>query len=364
MSSIRLEHVTKTYPGGHAAVCDLTLDVADGELLVLAGPSGCGKTTTLKLITGLEAPSGGNILLDADVVTRWPPHRRELAMVFQSHSLFPHLTVRGNLEFGLRLRRTPRTVLRERVIEVARLLELEPLLDGKPSQLSGGQRQRVALGRALAHSPRAFLLDEPLSNLDAQLRVQTRIELRRLLRRVRTTVVHVTHDQEEAMLLADRLAVMNAGTLQQVAPPLEIYRRPANLFVARFIGSPPMNLLRCVCQLSEKGMLLVAPSFRIALPPSKAQPPAEVVLGIRPHDLRLVGPADADLDAEVEMVQPLGSEQHAQLSVPGQPKAFTLVTPASTALAGGDRLHLHFPREHLHLFDPADGSRLTWPHRL
>ncbi len=241
MSSIRFEHVEKVFPNGHVAVHDFSLEIAAGELLVLVGPSGSGKTTILRLVAGLEAATRGRLFLDSQEITSWPPHRRDVAMVFQSYALYPHKTVRENLAFALKMRREKRTVIAERVAEAVEMLHLEPLLDRKPAQLSGGERQRVALGRAIVRQPQAFLLDEPLSNLDAQLRVQMRAELARLHRQLGATMVYVTHDQEEAMLLGDRIAVINEGQLQQVAAPLELYLRPANEFVARFISSSGVN---------------------------------------------------------------------------------------------------------------------------
>ncbi|HEX7122738.1 MAG TPA: ABC transporter ATP-binding protein, partial [Gemmatimonadaceae bacterium] len=241
---IVLDGVSKAYDGHIAAVKNLSLAIEPGELLVLVGPSGCGKSTVLRLIAGLETPTSGRILFDDTDVTATPPQERNLAMVFQSYALYPHMTVRENMSFGLRVRGRARAEIARRVDEAARVLGLEALLDRRPGQLSGGQRQRVALGRAIVREPRAFLLDEPLSNLDAQLRADTRAELARLHRRLGVTMVYVTHDQTEAMSLGTRVAVLRDGVLQQVAPPLELYRRPANQFVAGFIGTPPMNFVR------------------------------------------------------------------------------------------------------------------------
>jgi multiple sugar transport system ATP-binding protein len=237
LASIRFDHIEKTFPGGHVAVRDFSLEVGDGELVALVGPSGSGKTTLLRLVAGLEAPTRGRMFIDGKDVTAWPPHRRDVAMVFQSYALYPHLTVVQNLGFALKMRGESRAVIAERVEKAAAMLRLEPMLARRPAQLSGGERQRVALGRAIVRQPRAFLLDEPLSNLDAQLRVQTRAELARLHRQLGATMLYVTHDQEEAMLLGQRVAVLHEGQLQQVAPPLELYVRPANAFVAGFIGS-------------------------------------------------------------------------------------------------------------------------------
>ena len=237
MAHVAVESVRKVYPNGHVAIGQVDLTVADGELMVLVGPSGCGKSTLLRLIAGLETPTAGRILIDGRDVTSLPPQDRDVAMVFQSYALYPHLTVRENLAFGLRVRRTPRDVIATQVERAAAALGLEPLLDRKPGQLSGGQRQRVALGRAMVRNPKVFLLDEPLSNLDARLRMETRAELARLHRRLGATSVYVTHDQEEAMTLGERMAVIRDGRIEQVAQPLEVYRRPASLFVAEFVGA-------------------------------------------------------------------------------------------------------------------------------
>src|SRR5687768_17361203 len=287
MASIALDHVDKTYPNGHVAARDLNLVIGHGELLVLVGPSGSGKSTVLRLIAGLEGPTSGRILIDGEDVTAVPPERRDLAMVFQSYALYPHKSVRENLAFGLQVRKVPAPDIRERVQRVAATLGIESFLDRKPAQLSGGQRQRVALGRAIVREPRAFLLDEPLSNLDPILRVATRTELALLHRRLGVTMVYVTHDQEEAMTLGTRVAVMRDGIIEQVAAAHDVFRRPANSFVARFVGSPAMNLWRC------------APAFAQGAPPAasamcsnlvepryfSAAEGSTLVVGVRPHDI-------------------------------------------------------------------------------
>ncbi|MGB9227837.1 ABC transporter ATP-binding protein, partial [Mycobacterium sp.] len=241
MAEIVLEHVNKSYPDGHTAVQDLTITIADGEFLILVGPSGCGKTTTLNMIAGLEDISGGELRIGGERVNEKAPKDRDIAMVFQSYALYPHMTVRQNIAFPLTLAKMPKTEIAQKVSETARILDLAELLDRKPSQLSGGQRQRVAMGRAIVRNPKAFLMDEPLSNLDAKLRVQMRGEIARLQKRLGTTTVYVTHDQTEAMTLGDRVVVMHGGIAQQIGTPEELYERPANLFVAGFIGSPAMN---------------------------------------------------------------------------------------------------------------------------
>ena len=259
MASITLDRVSKIYPNGQVAARDLTLEVADGELVVLVGPSGSGKSTVLRLIAGLETPTAGHIFIDGRDVTDVPPQRRDLAMVFQSYALYPHKSVRENLAFGLRVRRVAAAQIDARVRATAAALGIEALLDRKPAQLSGGQRQRVALGRAIVREPRAFLLDEPLSNLDPILRAGTRAELALLHRRLAATMVYVTHDQEEAMTLGTRVAVMRDGIVEQVAPALEVFRRPANVFVAGFVGSPGMNLWSCTCHRVGDGVRVVSP---------------------------------------------------------------------------------------------------------
>src|SRR5947209_4551293 len=251
MARITLEHIDKRYPNGYIASRDLSLEIADGELLVLVGPSGSGKSTVLRMIAGLEKPTGGTITIGDRDVTYLPPQERDIAMVFQSYALYPHMTVRENMAFGLKLRKQPAEAVARRVGDVAGALGLAPMLDRKPAQLSGGQRQRVALGRAIVREPKAFLFDEPLSNLDAQLRVETRAELARLHRRLGATMVYVTHDQVEAMTLGDRIAVLKEGVLQQVDTPMELYRRPANKFLAGFTGSPATNFIEGIIQRSD-----------------------------------------------------------------------------------------------------------------
>jgi multiple sugar transport system ATP-binding protein len=368
MASIRLDNVSKVFPGGQVAVESLDLLVADGEFLVLVGPSGCGKSTTLRMVAGLETPSRGRIFLDDREVTSQPPQARDLAMVFQSYALYPHKTVRQNLEFGLKMRRVSRDVIARRVGNVAQVLGLEELLDRKPAQLSGGQRQRVALGRAIVREPQAFLLDEPLSNLDAKLRVHMRAELARLHRRLQATMLYVTHDQEEAMTLGDRVAVLHAGRLVQCAAPLELYRRPANCFVAGFIGSPAMNFFRCrptgPGQVQGPGFTLQAPESISALVPraSGARPdlPDEVILGVRPQDIRLVALAEGDVQARVEVVQPLGSEMLVHVAtVEGGDNLVSVMAPASTGVRAGEEVGLRFQRDQLHLFDAHSEQRIA-----
>jgi ABC-type sugar transport system ATPase subunit len=338
MGEVRLESVAKTYPNGHAAIRHIDLRIDDGEFLVLVGPSGCGKSTLLRLIAGLDAPTSGRIIIDGADVTALPPQARDLAMVFQSYALYPHMSVRENLAYGLKVRGTDRAVVVQRVAEVAAALDIEALLDRRPAQLSGGQRQRVALGRAMVRQPRAFLLDEPLSNLDPALRAQARAELRRLHRRLTVTVVHVTHDQEEAMTLGGRVAVMRDGVIEQVAPPLDVYARPANTFVARFIGAPAMNLM---------------PATLIGI-----DAPAGAVVGVRPQDVTLS--ASGLLHAVVDVVEPRGHDHvlHLRLDRPGAGSFLAIVTGAGGPPAVGTQVFVTIPPDRLHLFDGAEGKRL------
>ena len=362
MATLRLDQLSKTYPGGAVAVDHVDLEVADGELLVLVGPSGCGKSTTMRLVAGLERPTGGTIAIGDRDVTALRPQDRDVAMVFQSYALYPHKTVRDNLAFGLRMRHTAKDAIARKVAEVADALELSPLLDRKPRQLSGGQRQRVALGRAIVRDPKLFLLDEPLSNLDAKLRVQTRTELARLQRRLAATMLYVTHDQEEAMTLGDRVAVMRAGKVEQLAPPLELYRRPASAFVAGFVGSPAMNLLPCA--LADGGVRLAAGMTIPIDPPARAPAdPAELLLGVRPPDVELGPPESGDARGTIELIEALGRELlcHVQLGGPAQgpaPQALRAFAPADGAFREGDDVGVALRRDRLHLFDASNGQRL------
>jgi len=357
VARVAVEAVRKVYPNGHVAVGPIDLTVADGELMVLVGPSGCGKSTLLRLIAGLETPTAGHILIDGRDVTSLPPQNRDVAMVFQSYALYPHLTVRENLGFGLRMRHTPREVIAEQVTRAAVTLGLDPLLDRKPGQLSGGQRQRVALGRAMVRNPKVFLLDEPLSNLDAQLRLETRAELARLHRRLRATSIYVTHDQEEAMTLGERMAVIRNGRIEQVAEPLEVYRRPASLFVAEFVGAPAMNLLPGELQAGRQVRLAGATTLpldgvRQALPAH-----ARVVLGVRPQDVTLVDPSEGDLAARVDVVEQRGSDVLVRLRLESGAE-MRVVAGAATALGPEAPAGLRLDRERLHWFDPETGQRL------
>ena len=361
MAAITLAHVSKTYPNGHPAVRDLSLEVADGELLVLLGPSGSGKSTVLRLIAGLETPTSGHVLIDGRDVTHLPPQHRDLAMVFQSYALYPHKSVRENLAFGLRVRHVDAAQIDRRVRATAAALRIEGLLDRRPAQLSGGQRQRVALGRAIVREPKAFLLDEPLSNLDPLLRVGTRAELALLHRRLATTMVYITHDQEEAMTLGSRVAVMYEGIIEQVAPPLEVFRRPANVFVAGFVGSPAMNLWPGTCQRVANGLRVVSPAFSMELNGVEVAGPdtRDIRVGVRPHDIDVVPEGQGDGVGRVEIVEMLGPAALIHLRVDGPiTELVRVMLSAETPLAVGDRVSFRVRQGRLHLFDDKTGVRL------
>jgi multiple sugar transport system ATP-binding protein len=337
MASVTLDGIRKTYPNGHVAARDLHLQIDDGEFMVLVGPSGCGKSTALRVIAGLETPTAGRVLIGERDVTGLPPQERDIAMVFQNYALYPHMTVRQNLGFGLRMRGAEPATIDQRVVRVAESLVLDQVLDRKPAQLSGGQRQRVALGRAMVREPQAFLFDEPLSNLDAKLRVETRAELARLHRRLKATIVYVTHDQEEALTLGSRVAVLHEGIVEQVASPMELYRRPATRFVGGFVGSPAMNFLPGTAAGRNDGM----------------------TLGVRPHDIALVPPGQGDLDARVDVVEPRGSELLVYLRLSGGSNdELRVVAPPEPMVPADAIVGVRFDRERLHWFD-ASGRRTT-----
>jgi sn-glycerol 3-phosphate transport system ATP-binding protein len=370
VAEVAYHEVTKVFPGGATAVETLNLLVRDGEFLVLVGPSGCGKTTALRMVAGLDEPTSGAIAIGETVVNGVPPQDRDVAMVFQNYALYPHQTVRQNLAFGLRQRKVPKDDVVRRVREVSELLALEELMDRKPAQLSGGQRQRVAMGRALARSPQVFLLDEPLSNLDAQLRTQLRSELRRIHQLRPTTSIYVTHDQVEAMTLGDRVAVMNQGTLLQLGTPQEIYRSPANVFVASFIGSPPMNLLRGNAADGRVGAGSVAADV-------DGVPTGPLVVGIRPEAFHLPeGTSEPTVDVNVEVVEQLGHETILYGSIRGErvnpvgaeQGLTTLPADRATIVARldarrvprvGETVPLAFAPVDLRLFDAHTGERIT-----
>ena len=345
MAAITLSGIGKTYPGGAMAVQGVTIDIADGEFVVLVGPSGCGKSTLLRMIAGLEAITEGQVTIGARVVNDLEPAERDIAMVFQNYALYPHMTVRQNLAYGLKNRGTPKAEIERRVNEAAAILEIGDYLDRKPRALSGGQRQRVAMGRAIVREPAAFLFDEPLSNLDAKLRVTMRGEIRILQRRLGTTSVYVTHDQVEAMTLADRLVVLNGGRIEQIGTPLDVYRHPASTFVAAFIGSPAMNLLPAT---AHGGRV----AFGGADWPCDDALSGPVTLGIRPEDLH---PASGDgIALAVSHVEELGATRLVHGRADGQPMVAAL--PAAAPLS--DHLTLSVAPEALHLFDAISGRRI------
>jgi multiple sugar transport system ATP-binding protein len=351
MAPVTFEHLTKRYADDVVAVNDLNLEISDGEFLVFVGPSGCGKTTALRCVAGLEEISAGRLKIDDRVVNRVPSKDRNIAMVFQSYALYPHMTVFENLAFGLKLLKTPKAEIKRRVEEAARILDLGKLLDRKPKQLSGGQRQRVALGRAIVREPAVFLMDEPLSNLDAKLRVQTRAEIHRLQRRLGTTTIYVTHDQVEAMTMGDRIAVMNTGVLQQVGPPRELYEHPTNLFVAAFIGSPAMNFMRG--RVDNGSIRLENSSIDTANFGAVLGGHDEVLVGFRPEHMTLAageGEATARIPARVDVVEYLGDEELVH-AVAGSTEIVALVS-SDRRLEAGDSVDFVVPVERLHLFDP------------
>jgi multiple sugar transport system ATP-binding protein len=313
MAEIKLENVTKRYPDGYEAVRDMNLEINDGEFVILVGPSGCGKSTALRMIAGLEDITEGELIIGGDVVNDRSPKDRDVAMVFQNYALYPHMSVRDNMGFALKLRGLDKEEIGAKVEEAARILDLEPHLDRKPSQLSGGQRQRVAMGRAIVRDPAAFLMDEPLSNLDAKLRVQMRAEIAALQTRLGTTMLYVTHDQVEAMTMGHRVAVLSNGELQQVGPPRELYERPVNTFVAGFIGSPAMNIVHA--RIAPDGCAEVGP-VRVALAGDAAAAVAqrglrEVLVGLRPESIEVAGDGSAGIPARVKVVEELGADAFA-----------------------------------------------------
>ncbi len=356
MARVALAHLGKVYPNGTRALDDVTLEAADGELLVLVGPSGCGKSTVLRLIAGLEDATSGEIRIGDRLVNDLPPQARNVAMVFQDYALYPHMTVRQNLEFPLRMRGTSRDERERRVATVARQLELEPVLDRLPKQLSGGQRQRVAMGRALVREPAVSLLDEPLSNLDAKLRVGVRAEIAELQRRIRTTMLYVTHDQVEAMTLGHRVAVLSAGRLQQVATPRELYDRPASAFVAGFIGNPPMNLLPG--RRGADGTVTVAGGTLRLAPDAPPIQDGTVTVGIRPEALtRAADGTPGALRLTVAHVEWLGHETLAHLRAGDDDATVVARLPGMHALTAGEPITLAADPAHIYLFT-ADGHAL------
>jgi ABC-type sugar transport system ATPase subunit len=357
MSAIELRGVRKAF-GPVTVIPRIDLAIESGEFVVLVGPSGCGKSTLLRMIAGLEEISGGEIAIGGRPVGHLPPSDRNVAMVFQDYALYPHMSVAENMGFGLRMRDHPAAEVDGKVRDASSVLKLDALLDRRPAQLSGGQRQRVAMGRAIVRDPDAFLFDEPLSNLDAALRVEMRLEIAKLHRRIRATTIYVTHDQVEAMTLADRIVVMNAGRMEQVGTPLELYHRPATLFVARFIGSPTMNT--CPCELvpaSDGGVVADLPDGQVRLPLAAGKA-GGVILGIRPEDLTVCEPAEAWFAGTLVVVEKLGSQSFGYLEV-RDGLTVTIALDRDTRLAAGDRIAAKGDPAALHLFDQATERRLV-----
>ncbi len=361
MAGVTLRNVVKRY-GDVEAVRGINLDIADEEFVVLVGPSGCGKSTTLRMIAGLEDISGGDIAIDGDVVNDVPPKDRDIAMVFQNYALYPHMTVAENMSFGLRLKRYPKAEIKARVDEAARILDIKELLERKPKALSGGQRQRVAMGRAIVRNPKVFLFDEPLSNLDAKLRVQMRTEIKKVHLKVRTTTVYVTHDQVEAMTLADRVVVMNNGRIEQIGPPNELYHHPKTRFVAGFIGSPAMNFVPVKLEQASGGLNLhINGSIVLPVPASRTErykPLAGkegLVLGLRPEHITetsaTMEPGVAPFDITLDVIEPMGNETLVYFTVAGEALCGR-VNPNAGA-ADGQPMRLAANLNHMHLMDAA-----------
>lgn len=372
MASVTLKNIKKVYDKTVVAVQDLTLEIADKEFVVFVGPSGCGKSTTLRMIAGLEEITAGDLYIGEKRVNNVEPKNRNIAMVFQNYALYPHMTVYDNISFGLRMRRMPRKIIDEKVRAAAEILEISELLERKPKALSGGQRQRVAIGRAIVRDPDVFLMDEPLSNLDAKLRGQMRTELIKLRRRLDTTFVYVTHDQTEAMTLGDRIVIMNKGFVMQVGTPQEVFDRPANTFVAGFIGTPQMNFLKAkLCAEGEKRFILYADE-RIRLPgeyPDGENTEREVTVGIRPEHISVS--EGSGLPAMIEVRELMGSTVDLHLRVGGDVLEVIIPSTQAKLLPNPDPasgiapfVRLHLEAEHLHLFDPESGNRIELGRRI
>lgn len=375
MSSVTLKGINKKYPGGVVAVSDFSLEIQDKEFIILVGPSGCGKSTTLRMIAGLEEITQGELYIDDKLVNDVQPKDRDIAMVFQNYALYPHMTVFENISFGLKIRKVPKAEIQRRVSEAARILEIEHLLDRKPVALSGGQRQRVALGRAIVRDPKVFLLDEPLSNLDAKLRTAMRAELSKLHKRLETTFIYVTHDQTEAMTMGTRIVVMKEGLVQQIAPPQELFEKPCNMFVATFIGTPQMNIIDA--EMREEGGITYLEfghsgpdsqyAARLALPGEKGRKPEvmeyigkKVIFGIRPNEIFVDGAGasdDSSVKCTVDLFELLGAESNIYAKV-GDIE-ITAVVGAGTPARAGDEISLRFNTGAIHLFDPDTEKTIT-----
>ena len=368
MSSLSLKNVCKVYPNGFEAVKDFNLDIADKEFIIFVGPSGCGKSTTLRMIAGLEDISSGTLEIDGKVMNDVEPKDRDIAMVFQNYALYPHMTVYDNMAFGLKLRKVPKDEIDKKVRDAARILDLEKLLDRKPKALSGGQRQRVAMGRAIVRNAKVFLMDEPLSNLDAKLRVQMRTEIAKLHHRLGTTIIYVTHDQTEAMTLGTRIVVMKDGVVQQVDTPQNLYDKPCNLFVAGFMGSPQMNFLDGVVAIQGETAYVKVADQQIELPPAKSKKLIEgkydgktVTIGIRPEDVddseMFVNVAKATFESTINVYELLGAEVFLYFDIAGQP--VTARVDARTTARPGDKVKVGFDVEKIHVFDKETEKVIT-----
>ena len=368
MASLSLSHINKTYPNGFQAVKDFNLEIEDKEFIIFVGPSGCGKSTTLRMIAGLEEISGGTLKIGDKVMNDVEPKDRDIAMVFQNYALYPHMTVYDNMAFGLKLRKVPKDQIDKAVREAARILDLDKLLDRKPKALSGGQRQRVAMGRAIVRNPKVFLMDEPLSNLDAKLRVQMRIEIAKLHQRLGTTIIYVTHDQTEAMTLGTRIVVMKDGVIQQVDTPQNLYEKPQNLFVAGFMGSPQMNFLDAVVRINGTAVTLEVAGQSIPLPPAKAKKLIDggyngktVVMGIRPEDVydseMFIETAKCVFSSTIKVYELLGAEVFLYFDL-GEFPMTARVDPRSNARPG-DTVRFAFDVEKIHVFDKETEQVIT-----
>ncbi|MCI8402254.1 MAG: sn-glycerol-3-phosphate ABC transporter ATP-binding protein UgpC [Lachnospiraceae bacterium] len=366
MASLSLKHIFKEYPNGFKAVNDFNLEIADKEFIIFVGPSGCGKSTTLRMIAGLEDISSGEFRIDGEMMNDVESKDRDIAMVFQNYALYPHMTVYDNMAFGLKLKKAPKEEIDRKVREAAKILDLDILLDRKPRALSGGQRQRVAMGRAIVRNPKVFLMDEPLSNLDAKLRVQMRTEIAKLHERLGATIIYVTHDQTEAMTLGTRIVVMKGGIIQQVDTPQNLYNAPNNLFVAGFIGSPQMNFLNAVCHVKGQSASLQVGAYEIELAPEKAKKLVdggydgkEVIMGIRPEDVgeAAAGQSGAVVKAAVNVYELLGAEVYLYCDMCGN--ALTARVSASTTARTGDEREFVLKTDRIHVFDKETELAIT-----
>ncbi len=367
MASLSLSHINKTYPNGFEAVKDFNLEIEDKEFIIFVGPSGCGKSTTLRMIAGLEEITSGTLKIGDRVVNDVEPKDRDIAMVFQSYALYPHMTVYDNMAFSLKLRKVPKAEIDKMVREAAKILDLEKLLDRKPKALSGGQRQRVAMGRAIVREPKVFLMDEPLSNLDAKLRVQMRTEISKLHQRLGATIIYVTHDQTEAMTLGTRIVVMKDGVVQQVDTPQNLYNAPGNLFVAGFIGSPQMNMVDAKVDVQGSDVFLKVGATSIKLPAAKAEKVKAyngktVIMGIRPEDMsddadKVAAAGEAAIDAKIEVYELLGAEVFLYFTVEGA--NFTARVNPRTTTRTGDNVKFAVDIEKIHVFDKETELTIT-----